>query len=103
MNPRCELPMYPFLSHLVFTTKPTKTMGQPGRALERHKGGMVDDWGQSTPGKTATPPNLRRESGRKKRGDRSGIYGIHTSAQNEFDLNVFHMIFTRVSRSTLLR
>ena len=45
-------------------------------ALERHdKGGMVDDWWQSAPGKTATPPALRWESGGKKCGDLSRIYG----------------------------
>ena len=51
-------PCTPFLSHLLFTTKPVKTMGQPGRALERHTGGMVDDWGQSAPGKTRRTPNF---------------------------------------------
>ena len=45
-------------------------MGQPGRDLERHKGGMVDDWGQSAPGKTTTLPTF----GWKKCGDLSEIY-----------------------------
>ena len=45
MNPRCELPMYPVLiTPIVYHQAGSKTMGQSGRALERHKGGMVDDW-----------------------------------------------------------
>ena len=40
-------------------------MGQPGRALERQKDGMVDDWWQSVPGKITAPPTLRWESGGK--------------------------------------
>ena len=36
---------------------------------------LIMDW-QCAPGKTATPPTLRWESGLKKCGDLSEIYGI---------------------------
>ena len=41
------------------------------------QGGMADDWWQSAPGKIAAPPILSWESGAKKCGDFSGIYGSH--------------------------
>ena len=72
---------------------------KPGRALDRHKGGMVhtrllkkkkkkmvDDWGQSAPGKTPAPPNLRWESGTKKCGYLSGIYGIPYCISRIFEI-----------------
>ena len=43
----------------------------PERALARHKGDVVDVWGQSSPGKTAAPPTLRSGNLGKKCSDLS--------------------------------
>ena len=57
-------------------SQPSDGIDGPWVVTHIGQGGMADDWWQSVSGKIAAPPILSWESGAKKCGDLSGIYGI---------------------------